>query len=62
MIAHRFTSARNKNLVKHRKVSIYDETDCVQRFLFLFVFLLKTKFVKNCHFYDSEKIGKAVTQ
>ena len=40
---------RKENLVKHRKVSKYYETDCLQNFLLLFMFLLTTKFVKNSH-------------
>ena len=36
-----------KNLVKHWKVSKYYETNCLQNFLLLFMFLLTTKFVKN---------------
>ena len=38
-----------KNLAKHWKVSKYYETDCLQNFLLLFMFLLTTKFVKNSH-------------
>ena len=40
-----------KNLVKHRKVSKYYETDCLQNFLFLFMFLLTAKLVENSHIY-----------
>ena len=38
-----------ENLVKHRKVSKYYETDCLQNFILLSVLLLTTKFVKNSH-------------
>ena len=38
-----------KNLVKYWKVSKDAETDCLQNFLFLFMFLLTAKFVKNSH-------------
>ena len=38
-----------KNLAKHWKVSKYYETDCLQNFLLLFMFLLTTNFVKNSH-------------
>ena len=37
-----------ENLVKG-KVSKYYETDCLQRFVLLFMFPLTTKFVKNSH-------------
>ena len=36
-------------LVKHQKVAKYFETDCVQGFLLLFIFLLAAKLVKNSH-------------
>ena len=50
-----------ENLVKHRKVSKYYETDCLQNFLLHFLFLLTTNFVKNsdilakifCNFLES---------
>ena len=38
-----------KHLVKHQKVSKYFETDFLQSFLLLFMFLLTAKFVKNSH-------------
>ena len=38
-----------KDLVNHRKVSKYYETDGLQNFLLLFMFLLATKFAKNSH-------------
>ena len=41
-----------ENLVKHRKVSKYYETDFVQNFTLLFMLLLTTKFFKNGHIYD----------
>ena len=44
-----FHSWWNDNLVKHWKVSEYYETDCLQNFVLLFIFLLITKFVKNSH-------------
>ena len=34
---------------KHRKVSNYYETDWLQIFLLIFMFLLRTNFVKNSH-------------
>ena len=40
-----------ENLVKHRKISKYDETDYFHDILLLFVFLLTTNFVKNNHSY-----------
>ena len=43
---------RQSNLVKHRKVSRYYETDCSQNFLSLFVFLWKIKILKNFHIQD----------
>ena len=38
-----------ENLVKPQQVSKYDEKDCLQIFLLLFMSLLPTKFVKNSH-------------
>ena len=38
-----------KNLVKHWKVSKYYETDYLENFLLLFMFLLTSKFVRNSH-------------
>ena len=38
-----------ENLVKLQQVSKYDEKDCLQIFLLLFMSLLPTKFVKNSH-------------
>ena len=38
-----------ENLVKHWKVSKYYETDCLQNFLSLFMFLLTAKSVKKSH-------------
>ena len=43
---------RKGNLEKHRKVSKYYETDCLQNCILLFVLLSKTKFVKNFHIQD----------
>ena len=40
---------RKENLVKSQKFLKYYETDCLQNFLLLFVFLLETKFVKKSH-------------
>ena len=40
-----------ENLVKHEKVPKYYKTDFLQNFLFFFMFLLTTKFVKNSHFW-----------
>ena len=34
-----------------KKVSKYYDTDCPQNFLFLFMFLIKVKLVKNSHIY-----------
>ena len=39
-----------ENLVKHREVSKYYETDCLQNFILLFMLLLTTKFVKTIIF------------
>ena len=36
-------------MVKNQKVSKYYETDCLQNFVLLFIFLLTIKFVKNSH-------------
>ena len=40
-----------KNLVKHKEISKYYKTDCLQYFLLVFTFLLTAKFVKNSHIY-----------
>ena len=40
-----------ENLVKHQKVWNYYETDCLQNFIFLFMLLLTSKFVKNRYIY-----------
>ena len=40
---------RMGNLVKHRKVSKYYETDCLQNFLLRYMFLIITNFVKDNH-------------
>ena len=39
------------NLIKLRKFWKYYETDCLQNFLLLFMFLLAAKLVKNSHIY-----------
>ena len=41
-----------ENLVKHREVSKYYETDCLQNFILLFMLFLTTEFVKNDHIKD----------
>ena len=41
-----------ENLVKLQQVSKYYEKDCLQIFLFLFMSLLPTKFVKNSHIWS----------
>ena len=38
---------QKENLLKHQRVSKYYESDCLQNFLLLFMFLLTAKFVKN---------------
>ena len=40
-----------EKLVIHQKVSNYYETDCLQNFLLLFMFLLRIKCLKNTHIY-----------
>ena len=44
-----FRLRRKKNLVKHPKVSQYYETDCLENFILLLMFLLGTKFVETSH-------------
>ena len=40
---------RMENLVKHRKIPKYYETDCLQNFLLRYMFLIITNFVKDNH-------------
>ena len=44
-----FHMCSKKNLVKHRKVSKYYETGCLQIFLLTFLLVLTTNFVKKGH-------------
>ena len=44
-----FHSWWKENLVKHRKVSKYYETDCLQNIILLFMLLLTTSFVNSSH-------------
>ena len=39
-----------ENLLKHRKVSIFDDIDCLQNFALIFMILSTTKFVKSVIF------------
>ena len=51
IIAQHFTCRKWKILVKHQKASKYYETDCLQNFLLLCLFLLIAKLGKNIHIY-----------
>ena len=45
----RFTFGENKNLVKHQKVSKYEDHGCLQNFILLFMSWLKAPILKKSH-------------